>query len=108
MDLITKELTGKSVEEMTTEIRFFIASCKVKSIDVFKLNIKKIFKEEREEKRIASVSRILYTVKREGLIQLYIQTNDLKDDSTEAAYINNKYPEIRECCTENEDFIIKL
>ena len=108
MELITWELTGKSVAEMTSEIRFFIASCSVKGVDVFKLNIKKVFSGEREEKRLSSVTRILYTVKRAGLIQLYIHSSELDGSSTEAAYVNNKYPSLRNDCKESEGFIIKL
>ena len=108
MELVTWELTGKSVTEMTTEIRFFIANCNVRGVDVFKLNIKKVFNSEREERRLISVTRILYAIKRAGLIQLYIHSKELEGNSTEAAYINNKYPNIRENGIDNECFIIKL
>ncbi len=108
MELITHELTGRTVTELTTEIKFFVASNKVIGNDVFKLNIKKIFSGERESKRFASISRILCAVKREGLIQLYIHSSDIGGNSTEAAYINNKYPNLVKECTGNEGFIIKL
>ena len=108
MELITWELTGKSVSEMTTEIRFFIANCKVQGIDIFKLNIKKVYNGEREEKRFSSINRILYAVKRAGLIQLYINFSELNGNSTEAAYINNKYPSLVDNCKETEGFLIKL
>ena len=108
MELITHLLTGKSVNEMTTEIKFFIASCRVKSIDLFRLDIKKAFDGAREEKRLASISRILNAVKRDGLIQLYIYSTSLEDVSTEAEYIKNKYPDIKSLCNGEECYIIKL
>ena len=63
--MITEVLTGKSVNEMTTEIRFFIANARVKGYDALILNVKKVFNEGREAKRFASRGRLLYTIKRE-------------------------------------------
>jgi len=108
MELITWELTGKSVNEMTTEIRFFIATASVKRVDVFKLKIKKVFSDEREAKRFASIKRILQTVKRDGLIQLYIHSDELSGNTTEAAYITNKYPDMCVSDEDNNGFIVKL
>lgn len=108
MELTTQVLTGRTVVELTTEIKFFVAGCKVKKIDIFKLNIKKVYNESREEKRLQSISRILHGIKRSGLIQLYIHSSELCGKSTEAAYINNKYPELYESFSDGDGFIIKL
>ena len=108
MELITYELTGRTVTELTTEVKFFIIDSKVKANDVFKLNIKKIFTGERERKRFVSITRILNAVKREGLIQLYLHSSEISGNSMEAAYINNKYPSLIKECAQSEEFIIKL
>ena len=108
MELVTYELTGRSVAELTTEIKFFIATSKVKGTDVFKINIKKIYNGDRENKRFSSINRILSNAKRSGLIQLYIHSSELDGPSTEAAYINNKYPHLKGEYAEKECFLIKL
>ena len=108
MKLITYELTGKSVTEMTTEIKFFIANCKVKNIDLFKLSINKAYTGTREERRFSSIERILTEAKRSSLIQLFIDAKELSGTTTEAAYINNKYPSLCSEELEGNCYIIKL
>ena len=108
MELVTYELTGRTVSELTTEIKFFIATSKVKGTDFFRINIKKIYNGDRENKRFSSINRILNTAKRSGIIQLYIHSSEIGGSSTEAAYINNKYPNIKREHSEKDCFLIKL
>ena len=108
MNLLTKELTGKNSVELTTEIQYFVASAVATGEKLIRLNIKPIFQDAGESRRLKSITRILLSIKQSGRIQLAIHSSDLNGASTESAYILNKHPEISELNTDENFFLIKL
>lgn len=108
MDITVYELAGKTSKLLNTEILFHITSAKVLGKTILRLGIKEVFDGEREERRIKSVTNILKSAKRRGLIQLFVFSSDLKYSSTETAYLENIYPEIKNINTDERFFIIKI
>ena len=91
MLLFKFELSGSCKRDFNTEIRFNIASARFDNADLVKIIIPSK-DETRENNRLLScVTRILGTLKKEGIIQFYITHSDLKKMTTEAQYVINKY-----------------
>ena len=109
MNITTNELTGKNSELLTTEIKFFISAAKSLGKDLIRLNIKRLGNDEAEARRINTINRILKTVKRRGLIQLFIISTEIDGATTETEYLKNKYPDITSYISGDEVFyILKL
>ncbi len=108
MKITVNEITGKTYEQMKTELMFFIASAKSLGYELIRLNISVASDEKRELMRSHSLTRLLGTVKRQGFIELYIKAEALSDDSTEAEYLRNKYPEITAERDSSSSYILKL
>lgn len=110
MNIITYEITGKNADQITTEIIFFLTSAKTLGYDLIKLNMKSIENRELNEKRKALSEKILKSVKRRGMIQLFISSVDFENTSTESIYLCNKYPDLKLTMQgDGEDsFILKL
>ena len=108
MKITVNEITGKTYEQMKTELMFFIASAKSLGYELIRLNIEATGDDKRETMRSHSLSRLLATVKRRGFIELYIKVSELTDSSTEAKYLRNKFPEITGECDESSSYVLKL
>jgi len=108
MNIETYELTGKTTDLLTTEIMFFIASARAVKMDLVRLNIKKCFTDEREAKRVGAIIKVLKSIKRRGIIQLFIFSNEMENHSTESEYLENKYPELSKISMAEEFFLLKL
>ena len=107
MKIKTNVLTGKTSDLLTTEIMYHIASAKSLGQDLVKFNV--TCQENESEKRFATVSRILKSAKRNGLIQLFVLSTDFDKSSTEVEYLTNKYPRIfKDNNTDEIYYIIKL
>ena len=90
MNIINYEITGKIAVQISTEIMFFTTSAKTLNYDLITLSIKSIENKELYEKRKALTDKILKSVKKKGMIQLYISYSDFESTSTEAIYLKNK------------------
>ena len=109
MNITTNELTGKNSELLTTEIKFFIAAAKAVGNDLIQLKIKRLGDDEREARRMNTITRILKSVKRQGLIQLFIISTEINAQTTESAYLKNKYPELASyICGDDISYVLKL
>ena len=110
MNIITYEIKGKNSDQITTEIIFFVTSAKTLEYDLIKLNLKLIENRELDEKRKALSDKILKSIKRRGMIQLYISAADFESTSTEAIYLGNKYPDLKLSLKDDGEysFILKL
>ncbi len=74
-----------------TEIMYEVASCRADGIDLLKINIDN---ELSEIKRIVSaLLKTLKTMKQKGSIQFYATKESFDVMSTEAVFLQNKYPE---------------
>lgn len=110
MNIINYEITGKNADQITTEIMFFVTSAKTLNYDLITLSLKSIENKELDEKRKSLADKILKSVKKKGIIQLYISCLDFESTSTEAVYLKNKYPDLILSPTNaNENsFILKI
>lgn len=108
MNIQTYELTGRTAELLTTEIMFFIASARAVKSELIRLSIKESLDNERQDKLIVAVNKILRSMKRNGSIQLFIFSHEIKNASTEAEYLKNKFPKLFDINTVEDCFIVKL
>lgn len=110
MNITTYEITGKNADHITTEIMFFITSAKTLGYDIIKLNVKSIESKELNEKRKTVSDKILKSLKKKGMIQLYISASDFESTSTEYVYLVNKYPDLKLSLQSDEktSFILKM
>lgn len=106
MEIQISELTGKNAGELVTEIRFFVAAAKSTGKDFVKLFMSGEFVASAS--KLASISRILKTLKREGSVQLFVFSADFATASTEIAYLKNKYPEILVESEGREFYLLKI
>jgi hypothetical protein len=108
MNLVTNKLTGTTQDLLTTEIKYFIAAAKAIGNDLIKLTVG-ISDDEKEALHAKSaVIRILKSIKKQGIIQLYVSSSDFNLHSTEVEYLLNKYPLVTKSDDEKEFFIIKI
>ena len=109
MNLTTNELTGKNSEQLSNEIKFFIACAKSLKKDLIILKLKSLFDESKEASRINAVLRLLRSAQRQGLIQLFLSSTEVSSHTTEAEYMRNKYPELGAYIAGDGDlYILKL
>ena len=108
MDIKTYELTGRSADQLFTEIRYFIAESKATDQGLVRFNIKTVLPPEREERRQNEITRILKAAKKSSLIQLCVYSAELGTASTEAEYLKNKYPDLKLPNESENFFIVKI
>jgi hypothetical protein len=108
MNIQTYELTGNSADLLITEIMFFVASARAVKSELVRLSIKERLDSECQDKHIEAVNKILRTMKRNGSIQLFIFSRELKNASTEAEYLKNKFPKLSDINLSEDYFIVKL
>lgn len=108
MNIATNELTGRTRDLLVTEIMYFITSARAVNIDLIKLKIKNEENDPISEKKLEEITRILKSVKRRKMIQLFVTTADFQTQTTEIEYLLNKYPELPQMLGEDYYFIVKL
>ena len=85
------ELTGQNRAELNTEMRFIFASARVDGEELVRLDLP-LGENERETARITTcVIKVLRTLKKEGVIQFYVNREGFLANSTEAIFLLNKY-----------------
>lgn len=88
-------LEHMDLEYLMTELRFNIAAARAEKTELLMLEL--ITEEERSRRRrYTSVLFRLRQLKREGVIQFFATEDDFADNTTEADYLLNKYPELAE------------
>ena len=108
MNIRTQTVTGKYLRELKTEILFSVASAKALNSEIFILEIKPAFLDERDFRRNETVGRILKDLKKRGTIQFFASSSDFESPLTEIEYLKNKYPSIFEINRDNFFFAVKL
>lgn len=87
------KLLGNCRSELNTEIRFLFASARVDGEELVRLDIP-LCENEKEDTRInGCVIKVLRTLKKEGVIQFYVNKESFAAGSTEASFLLNKYGE---------------
>ena len=86
--------TATSSHTLETEIMFNLASERVNGTELIRFDIKKVEDEKSNKKNIQSAMRLFRKLKFERKIQFYANDVSFSNNSTEAAFLYNKYPEL--------------
>lgn len=87
------QLVGQNRAELNTELRFLIASAKVDGVELLRLD-PLTCEDEKENERIAGcIIKVLRTLKKESVIEFYVNREGFSANSTEAIFLLNKYGE---------------
>ena len=85
------KLDGSCRSELNTEMRFLFAGAKIDGIELVRLDLP-LGDNEKENGRInGCVIKVLRTLKKESVIQFYVNKESFAAGSTEASFILNKY-----------------
>ena len=84
------EIKAKTKVGLETEVIFEIASARALGIELLRLDIT----SDDKERLAGYAEKKLRSLKRLGRIQLFVLASDIKNNSTEAEYLKNKYPSI--------------
>ena len=102
-------LNGNCRSELNTEMRFLLASARVDGEELVRLDLPH-GEDEKENGRISgSVIKVLRTLKKDGVIQFYVNKEGFAAGSTEASFLLNKYGDFIADGTKNPSYIyVKL
>ena len=85
------KLIGNCRAELNTEMRFLFAGARVDGVELVRLHLP-FGDDEKENGRISgSVIKVLRTLKKESVIQFYVNKDGFAAGSTEASFLMNKY-----------------
>lgn len=101
MKILSFDLTRHTPALAETEILYSIANARASGADFVSLNII----GDDSEKIKSTAIKILKVAKREEKIQLFASSFDLSSTSTEAQYLNNKYPDLVNFCSSGTEII---
>ena len=82
-------IVGINQLDVNNEIRFLVAGARVDGKVLMRLN----FSSEAVEKQKQYAVRVLRSLKKDGIIEFFVLSENLNADSTEAVYLMNKYGE---------------
>ena len=100
MKYLNVTLSGKSINELETEMRYHIASARIDEVRLVRFDL--ILDADEIGKRINGCAlRVLRSLKKSGVIQYFSDASGLQKSSTEAQFILNKYSE----CIANDESI---
>ena len=86
-------LNGTGRAELNTEMRFLFASAKVDGDEIVRIVLPFGDNEKENERINGSVIKVLRTLKKEKVIQFYVNKDGFLLNSTEATFLLNKYGE---------------
>ena len=103
------DLVGKCLSELNTEMRFLFASAKVDREEITRI-VLPMTDDERENARINGCAiKVLRTLKKDKIIQFYVNKEGFAVNSTEASFLLNKYAEFVTGATDIPGYIyVKL
>ena len=85
------DLNGNCRSELNTEMRFLFAGARVDGVELVRLHLP-FGTDEKENSRISgSVIKVLRTLKKESVIQFYVNKDSCAASSMEASFLLNKY-----------------
>ena len=88
-------LRANSPESAITEVRYEIAGCRADGIDLLRINILFSKGEESDTKKIMStVIKVLKEMKAGKGISFFATEASFKNSTTEASFLQNKYPHV--------------
>ena len=84
-------LDGNCRSELNTELRFLFAGARFDGEELVRLELP-LGDDEKENARLSgSVIKVLRTLKKENVIQFYVNKEGFSLNSTEASFLINKY-----------------
>lgn len=90
MSLTLHKIKFTDIKNLSVEIEFIIACSRIEGNELIKLSLENT---EAEQKFKTAVSKVLRSIKKDGVIQLFVFENELKEqDKTESVYLLNKFP----------------
>ena len=96
----------KDAKSLSSELEFAIACDKVEGYEICRIRSSI---DESSVKFINASVRILKTMKKDGVIQLYVLGSELgSEEKMESVYLLNKYPELAESDNSLESVYIKF
>ena len=109
MFLYEFKLEGDCQVDFDTEIRYNVASAKIASADLIKMVLPKR-DSDRENERIGyCILKVLRTLKKEGIIQFFVNSSGFEKNTTQAQYLINIYQGLIDESSDSEFFTyIKL
>lgn len=92
MSFSVKQITYTDSNSFSVELEFTIACSRVEGIDLLKLSLAN---PDSSKKFQSSATRLLKTMKRDGIIKLFVFENELNlQEKMESVYLLNKFPEL--------------
>ena len=103
------KLAGSCRSELNTEMRFLFASARVDGEELIRLDLP-LGDDEKDNSRLTgSVIKVLRTLKKDGVIQFYVNKEGFTAASTEASFLLNKYGDfIAEGASDPAHIYVKL
>ena len=106
MELIINEVVYKDAKELSKELEFSVASERVRGSELLIFKLKNLVALVRFRN---SVSKILRSMKKDGIIKLYLLGNELcESEKMESIYLLNKFPELNDLNLGEGTVILKL
>lgn len=87
------QLVGQNRIELNTELRFIFASAKVDGVEILKIDLPTLNNDKDNARLNGCVIKVLRTLKKENVIEFYVNREGFAANSTEAIYLLNKFPE---------------
>lgn len=107
MNYNTFVLKNPAEDILTTEIMFSVASERANRNELLFLSVFPELTERDSARLIANTAKLLRRMKKQGKIQLFVTPDDYSELTTEAKYMQNKYPDI-ETSVDCYCFIVKI
>lgn len=103
MSLSLHNIKFTDYKDLSVELEFIIACNKISGNELIKLTLENT---DMQQKFKTAATRILKSVKKDGIIQLFVFENELLiSDKTESIYLLNKFPFLLENNNESENVL---
>ena len=99
-------LKADNPEDASTEIMYEIASSRADKVDVIRIDILNNINDRESNdfvKLFKTVARLLRSMKQKGSIQFFATQENIRLGTTEAVFLQNKYPELFPIGKKTED-----
>lgn len=97
------DLQSEAVDQMSTELRYVIATARAAGDELIAINRK----DQRTAKGDLALRKLLNSLKREGKIDFYADRESFENNSREASYLMNKFLDIAQLI-ESERFLLLI
>ena len=89
------DVNCENIDNLSTELRYEIATAKVDGLQLLRINLcNNALEDSGYTKLIGGAIRLLKEMKREGRVQFIASKDSFEKNKTEAVFLINKYPEL--------------